>query len=222
MTQKVKLGLSVAMIAFSFVSNCTSVAHDATMKSELSISSDKHMSLQRPIEVTHEIQDKNITGTAEGSVFWIPGVFDASLSIFGTVGKVLAGVVKGVGSAGAGLPYVGASIESGANGAAAQAGNIGPTLNNFKILGLAAEAESKAVYENNIDGFFRTGVKAEISINVPWIIFKDYKVEVTGKPIVIKSLGTISDARLAKIQMMTAKAGCTTCADVDKAAPAGK
>jgi hypothetical protein len=223
MTQKVKSGLAIAMVALTLISNCTTIGHDASMRDELKVSVDKHKSMQRPLEVTHDIQDKNITGYAEGYIFWLPGIFDLSLGVFDTIGQVLGKVLKTVGDSASSIPYVGPSIEKSLGDAGANAGNIGPLLNNFKVLVLANEAEGKAVYENNIDGFFRTGVEAEISINVPWIIFKDYKVTVTGKPVVAKSLGMISDARLAKIQVMAAKAGCTTCADLDKApAAAGK
>ena len=216
MTQKVKLGLLISIIAFSMINNCTSIGHGSTMKSELAISSDKHNAMQRPLEVTHEIKDEIVTGKAEGSILWIPGVFDASISAFDAVGGILGGVLRGAGSAAGSIPYVGESAEAGLASAGANAGNIGPLLNNAKVLGLASEAENKLIYEKNYDGFYRTGVHAEISINIPWIIFKDYKVEVTGRPIKAKTLGTLTPERLAKIQGMTAKAQCATCADVAK------
>jgi len=222
MTKTIKSGLLLAVMAFTIINNCTTVGHANSMKSELSIAPDKHRSIQRPIEMTHEIKEQNYQAMAQGSVLWIPGVFDSMLGVFDAVGGVLGGVLRGVAEAGSSVPYVGSSIESGVGSAAANVGNIGPLLNNFKVVGLANEAESKIVYREKFDGFFRTGVVAQISINVPWIIFKDYKVTVVGKPVINKYLGVISDARLAKIQLMAAKAGCTTCADIDKAAPAGK
>jgi hypothetical protein len=188
------------------------VAHDASMRSELAIKSDKHVNVQRPLEVTHDVQDKILKGEATGLMFWIPGLFDLMVSGVGSLGNVLGSGLRSVGGALGGVPFVGKSLENGASSAGANVGNIGPLINNFKILLLADEAEGRIVYDNNIDGFYRTGVHATIGLK--WFIFKEYKVEVTGKPVVIKSLGMFTDARLAKIQAMTAKAGCTTCADI--------
>lgn len=212
MTLKEKLILSALLVVAISVNNCTTVGHDASMRTELAIKSDKHVNVQRPLEVTHEVQDKILKGEATGLIFWIPVLFDLSVGVFGTVGDVLGKVISGAGGALGGVPFVGKSLENGAASAGANVGNIGPLINNFKILLLANEAESRIVYDNNIDGFYRTGVHATIGLK--WFIFKEYKVEVTGKPIVIKSLGMFTDARLAKIQAMTAKAGCTTCADI--------
>lgn len=202
MTLKSQL-LSFAMIAF-IVANCSTTKHDSTMRTELAIKSDKHLNISRPMEVTHDVQDKLIKGEASGMFIWIPIIFDAAVTGVGLVGKIgsfIIGLPKDV-------PYIG----EGAGNASATVGNVGPYINNFLVASLANEAESKAVYENQIDGFYRTGVRATIGIK--WLIFKEYRVEVTGKPIVIKSLGQFSDARLAKLQLMAAKAGCTTCADI--------
>ncbi|MCU0824896.1 MAG: hypothetical protein MUF77_09675 [Leptospira sp.] len=49
------------------------------MKSQLSVSTDEHRNVARPLEVTHDIQSANITGEAEGSIIWIPIVFDAAV-----------------------------------------------------------------------------------------------------------------------------------------------
>lgn len=212
MTLKEKLILSALLVVAISVNNCTTVGHDASMRTELAIKSDKHVNVQRPLEVTHEVQDKILKGEASGLIFWIPGLFDIMVGTFGTIGNFAGTGIRSVGGALGGLPFVGKSIENGAASAGANVGNIGPLINNFKILILANEAESRVVYDNNIDGFYRTGVHA--SIGIKWFIFKEYKVEVTGKPVIIKSLGMFTDARLAKIQAMTAKAGCTTCADI--------
>jgi hypothetical protein len=212
MTLKEKLILSALLVVAISVNNCMTVAHDASMRSELAIKSDKHVNVQRPLEVTHDVQDKILKGEATGLMFWIPGLFDLMVSGVGSLGNVLGSGLRSVGGALGGVPFVGKSLENGASSAGANVGNIGPLINNFKILLLADEAEGRIVYDNNIDGFYRTGVHATIGLK--WFIFKEYKVEVTGKPVVIKSLGMFTDARLAKIQAMTAKAGCTTCADI--------
>ena len=212
MSLKEKIILSALLIVALSVNNCTTVGHDATMRSELAISSDRHVNTQRPLEVTHDVQDKILKGEATGLMFWIPGLFDLMVSGVGSLGNVLGSGLRSAGGALGGIPFVGKGLENGATNAGANVGNIGPLINNFKVLVLANEAESRIVYDNNIDGFYRTGVHATIGLK--WFIFKEYKVEVTGKPIVIKSLGMFTDARLAKIQAMTAKAGCTTCADI--------
>lgn len=212
MTLKEKLILSAILVVAISVNNCTSVGHDATMRSELAIKSDKHVNVQRPLEVTHMVEDKIIKGEASGMIFWIPGVFDLLVSGVGSITGILGSGMRSASGALGGIPFVGKSIEGGLGSAAANVGNVGPLINNGKVLFLANEAESRAVYDNQIDGFYRTGVHATIGIK--WLVFKEYKVEVIGKPIVIKSLGMFTDARLAKLQAMTAKAGCTTCADI--------
>lgn len=174
------------------------------MKSQLSVSTDEHKNVARPLEVTHDIQSANITGEAEGSIIWIPIVFDLGLTAVGAVGQI-AGLVMGtVGGAVSAIPYVGKSAGESTKNAAVTASSLGPILANALILPLAQEAENKAIYSNNIDGLMRTRVEA--SITTQWIILKNYKVTVTGKPVTIKTIGPISEGRLAKIATFEADA----------------
>jgi len=190
MTLKAKLILSALLVVAMSVNNCMTLGHDASMRSELSISSDKHENFQRPIELTHDVQDKILKGEATGLMLWIPIIFDIAVGGISAVGNILGQVLRAVAGGIGSIPFVGKKLEGGVASAAANVGNIGPLINNFKVVLLANEAESRIVYDNNIDGFFRTGVHATIGLK--WIIFKEYKVEITGKPIVIKSLGMIS------------------------------
>ncbi len=203
--QNKQIRLLATLLLLSFVAwNCTSIGHDATMKSQLSVSTDEHRNVARPLEVTHDIQSANITGEAEGSIIWIPIVFDAAVGGVGVVGQLLGTVVSGLGSGISAIPYVGksagASVKNGGNTVA----NLGPIISNALILPLAAEAENKAIYSNNIDGLMRTRVEA--AITTKWIILKNYKVTVTGKPVTIKTIGPLSEARLTKIALFEAEA----------------
>lgn len=203
--QNKQIRLLATLLLLSFVAwNCTSIGHDATMKSQLSVSTDEHRNVARPLEVTHDIQSANITGEAEGSIIWIPIVFDAAVGGVGIVGQLLGTVVSGLGSGISAIPYVGksagASVKNGGNTVA----NLGPIISNALILPLAAEAENKAIYSNNIDGLMRTRVEA--AITTKWIILKNYKVTVTGKPVTIKTIGPLSEARLTKIALFEAEA----------------
>lgn len=203
--QNKQIRLLATLLLLSFVAwNCTSIGHDATMKSQLSVSTDEHRNVARPLEVTHDIQSANITGEAEGSIIWIPIVFDAAVGGVGVVGQILGTVVSGLGSGISAIPYVGksagASVKNGGNTVA----NLGPIISNALILPLAAEAENKAIYSNNIDGLMRTRVEA--AITTKWIILKNYKVTVTGKPVTIKTIGPLSEARLTKIALFEAEA----------------
>lgn len=199
-----KVMLLATLIASFAVNNCTSLGYDATMRDELKVKSDKHISVGRPFEVTHEIKDETLTGEASDWIIWIPLVGDVVLTAGNVVGKIGATVTGALG----GVPFIGEKM----SGYSAASANLGPYLANFMIPGLANKAESQIVFDKNIDGFFRTGVHAEI--NVKYLIIKEYKVVVTGKPIVIKALGIMTPERLAKIAAMATKAGCTTCADV--------
>ncbi|MCG9875434.1 MAG: hypothetical protein MH321_11685 [Leptospiraceae bacterium] len=202
MTSKVK-GLVIALVVTTFVvGNCTSIGHGATMKNELAVKSDIHTNVARPVEFTHEIRETNVSGEAEAMIIWIPFVFDAGLTAVGLVGKVGGAVLGGVGGAVSAIPVVGKKAgEKVANGANTVS-NLGPILANAYLLPLSNEAENKAIYANNIDGILRTNVEASISIE--YLIFKNYKVKVTGKPVIVKNIGPMSDSRLAKIQTLRA------------------
>jgi hypothetical protein len=202
MTSKVK-GLVIALIVTTFVvGNCTSIGHGATMKNELAVKSDMHSNIARPVEFTHEIRETNVSGEAEAMIIWIPLVFDVALTGVGLVGKIGGAVMGGVGAGVSAIPYVGKTAGEKVAGGANTVSNLGPILANAYLLPLSAEAENKAIYANNIDGIVRTNVEAEISIE--YLIFKNYKVKVTGKPVIVRNIGPMSDARLAKIQTLRA------------------
>jgi hypothetical protein len=48
--------------------------------------------------------------------------------------------------------------------------------------------------------------RVEAAITTKWIILKNYKVTVTGKPVTIKTIGPLSEARLTKIALFEAEA----------------
>jgi hypothetical protein len=203
--QNKQIRLLATLLLLSFVAwNCTSIGHDASMKSQLSVSTDEHKNIARPLEVTHDIQSANITGEAEGSILWIPIVFDVAVGGFGLVGQVLGTVVSGVGSGISAIPVVGKNAGASVKNSGNTVSNLGPIISNALILPLAQEAENKAIFSNNIDGLMRTRVEA--AITTKWLILKNYKVTVTGKPVTIKTIGPISEARLAKIATFEADA----------------
>jgi hypothetical protein len=199
--------LATLVLSTLIVGNCTSIGHGATMKNELAVKSDVHLNLARPVEFTHEIRANNVSGEAQSMIIWIPFVFDVGLSAIGVVGKIGGAVMGGVATGVAAIPVVGKGAGESTKNAANTVSNLGPILANAMLIPLANEAENKAIYENSIDGIVRTNVEAEISIE--YLIFKNYKVTVTGKPVVVKNLGPLSDARLAKIQSLRAQAKFT-------------